>query len=681
MMSQSTKKKTKIPLLWKVALMALVISGVYDLYYVYYALPRFEVMAVDGQEAKGTERVEVATGMLESYYYLETSGAATRDQAQSLAIEALGAVQYDADQGEGPFWATDDAGVLLLDASRPELVNTYVGDLRDGEGNLVFRTAEALAGSGSEASYRVSQPREEGGGTEDATACVASFEHWGWAVGTGISFREAMGPYNSMRNEIGIVFGAVGVCIILGVWVAVSQLYSKPVKSLVRTSEALAEGDVEQRIDIKSNDELGELGAAYSGVVDYLKEMAAVSQRIAGGDLTVEVKPRSERDALGHAMRQMTDRQRELIAKVKGTAVSVSEASKQLSKAAEQTAQATQQITATIQQVARGAGEQSTSLQQTASSMDQLTRAIEQIAGGSQEQARAVDDAARVVEMVSVAIATVSDNAGAGAQEWENTAESAVGGARKTHETVAGMERIKKAMDLVSDKVTDLGDRSGEIGKIVATIDDIAAQTNLLALNAAIEAARAGDQGRGFAVVADEVRKLAERSSVATKEIATLVNGTQAGVREAVNAMQQGSREVEEGYKLAADAGAALDDILTRSQSVRKQVTEISVAAHALKDLGREMTETIHKINKIVEENAAATQEMTASSGVVSTNIETTAGVAEENSAASEQVSASTEEMSAQVEEALAAAQSLSEMSEEMERTVAFFKTNRDAGA
>ena len=158
-MSQPTKKKTRIPLLWKVALMALLISGVYDLYYVYYALPRFETMAVDGQEAKGTERVEVATGMLESYYSLETSGAATRDQAQSLAVEALGSVQYDGDQGEGPFWATDDAGMLLLDASRPELVNTYVGDLRDGEGSLVFRTAGALAGSGSEALYRVEPGR------------------------------------------------------------------------------------------------------------------------------------------------------------------------------------------------------------------------------------------------------------------------------------------------------------------------------------------------------------------------------------------------------------------------------------------------------------------------------------------------------------------------------------------
>ncbi len=679
-MSKTVGKRTRVPLLWKVALMVILISGIYDLYYVCYALPKFEGVAKDVQRARATERSQVAGGMLGSYYDLEVSGAATRDQAQALALAALGGVQFDEARGEGPFWATDDAGMLLLDPGRPDLVSTDVSGLRDGEGNLVYRTASDLAGGNSEALYEVS--RADGrGGTEAAAACAVSFEPWGWAVGTSSSFGEAMGPYNNMRNVIGIVFGAIGVGVILMAWMAVRQLAARPLASLVRTSEALAVGDVDQKVEVKSNDEMGELGAACSGVVDYLKEMAVVAQRIADGDLTVEVTPKSERDALGHAMQRMTDQQRDLIGKVKATAQSVSEASRQLSKAAEQTAQATQQITATIQQVARGANEQSTSLQQTAASMDQLTRAIEQIAEGSQEQARAVDDAARVVEMVSAAIATVSDNAGAGAQEWDNTAESAVGGARKTHETVAGMEKIKKAMDLVSEKVTDLGDRSGEIGKIVATIDDIAAQTNLLALNAAIEAARAGEQGRGFAVVADEVRKLAERSSVATKEIAALVSGTQAGVREAVNAMQQGSREVEDGYRLAADAGASLDDILTRSQSVKKQVTEISVAAQALKDLGHEMTETIHRINKIVEENAAATQEMTASSGVVSSNIETTAGVAEENSAASEQVSASTQEMSAQVEEALAAAQSMSELSEEMERMVTSFRTNRDVGA
>jgi methyl-accepting chemotaxis protein len=285
-----------------------------------------------------------------------------------------------------------------------------------------------------------------------------------------------------------------------------------------------------------------------------------------------------------------------------------------------------------------------------------------------------VDEATGIVRKVSEAIAHVSGNAQAGAEAWKVTSSSAADGARMTHETAEGMRRIKKAMDVASSRVTDLGERSGEIGRIVATIDDIAAQTNLLALNAAIEAARAGEQGRGFAVVADEVRKLAERSSVATREIASIVSGIQTGVREAVSAMQVGTKEVETGNKLASDAGGALDNILERSQEVGTQVGQILQAAHQLDALSSGMVEAIERINRIVEQNAAATEEMTASSETVSKLIESSAGVAEENSAASQEVSASVEEMSAQVEEALAAAQSLADMSEAMERAVAVFR-------
>jgi methyl-accepting chemotaxis protein len=461
------------------------------------------------------------------------------------------------------------------------------------------------------------------------------------------------------------------VCLLL-----MGRLLDRPLRSLEKTSEALAAGDIAQKIEIDSGDEIGSLAAAYSTVVEYMNDMAAVAGRMADGDLTVEVKPRSDRDVLGHAQARLIASQRDLIGKTKAAAAAVTEASKQLARASEQTAQATQQITSTMQQVARGAGEQSASLQQTAGSVDQLSRAIDQIARGSQEQAKAVDEATHAVEAVTTAIDSVSANAQAGANEWEATAESAAGGARKTNETVVGMDKIKKAMELVSARVTDLGQRSGDIGNIVATIDDIAAQTNLLALNAAIEAARAGDQGRGFAVVADEVRKLAERSSKATKEIAALVSGTQAGVREAVNAMQQGSQDVEAGYKLAMDAGGALDEILTRSQNVKKQVTEISAATGALKNLSGDMMGAMQKIIKIVEENAAATQQMTASSDMVAKAVEATAGVAEENSSASEEVSASTEEMSAQVQEALAAAHSLADTAEELQRIVGAFRTD-----
>jgi methyl-accepting chemotaxis protein len=469
---------------------------------------------------------------------------------------------------------------------------------------------------------------------------------------------------------VGITLADLVVC-----GVVIRLVLNNPLQSLEKTSEALAAGDIAQKIDFSSRDEIGSLAESYSRVVEYMSDMAVLAKRMADGDLTVEASPRSGRDVLGNAHAQLISRQRELIVKTKAAAGSVTEASRQLARASEQTAQATQQITSTMQQVAKGASEQSASLQQTASSVDQLSRAIDQIAHGSQEQSRAVDEATRTVEAVSAAIDSVSANAQAGATEWEATAESAMGGARKANETVVGMDKIKKAMQLVSVRVTDLGQRSGDIGNIVATIDDIAAQTNLLALNAAIEAARAGEQGRGFAVVADEVRKLAERSSMATKEIATLVSGTQEGVREAVNAMQQGSQEVEAGYKLAMDAGGALDEILTRSQTVKRQVTEMSAAAGALKDLGREMIGAMQKIIKTVEENAAATEEMTASSDTVAKAVEATAGVAEENSSASEEVSASTEQMSAQVQEALAAAQSLADTAEEMQKIVGLFRT------
>jgi methyl-accepting chemotaxis protein len=324
--------------------------------------------------------------------------------------------------------------------------------------------------------------------------------------------------------------------------------------------------------------------------------------------------------------------------------------------------------------VAKAAADQSASSRGTRTGMAELSGAIKQIAEGAEVQAAGVEDATATVKRVSAAIDEVSSNARAGVETWNATAASAAQGARMAHETVTGMDKVKQAMDLVALKMTDLGSRSEEIGKIVATIDDISAQTNLLALNAAIEAARAGDQGRGFAVVADEVRKLAERASLATKEIATLVNSIQEGVKEAVNAMRQGGKEVDSGYRLANDAGYALDAILTASNDVNKQVDRILTAAEELKRLSASTVEAIDKINRIIEQNAAATEQMVRGSRELSESVDSAASVAEQNISAAEEVSVSVEKMSAQVEEALTAAHAMAEMSDDMKHAVSVFK-------
>ena len=638
-----------------------------------YSLPGAEAAAWDQVEARLQEEVEVACSTLQFWHDQAASGLVSEQEARAAALAMVAELRY----GEnGGFWVTDQELVLLADPLEPDLVNTSVRNVRGPDGKPVFADCADICADDGQGFYRHDWPyRDNPGRTEPRLLFVKSFEPWGWAVGTGVYNTDAMGSFQRFQDSTW--YWAVGIMLVLFLYCvfAMRRVLSQPLAYLRKTSEALASGDIRQKIYVKSGDEISELADAYSKFVDYVNDMAVAAERMAEGDLTVEARPRSDRDVLGQAHAKLIARQREVIGQAKAAATAVAEASRQLTRASEQTAQAAGQISNTIQQVARGAGEQSSSLQQTTGSMDQLARAIEQIATGSHQQVKAVEEAAQAVATLSAAIETVSGNAQAGAREWESAAESAVGGAQKTHETVAGMEKIRKAMDAVSARMMDLGQRSEEIGEIVGTIDDIADQTNLLALNAAIEAARAGDQGRGFAVVADEVRKLAERSSIATKEIAALVSGTQAGIKETVNAMQQGTQEVEEGYRLATDAGGSLDDILTRSQTVRQQVGEISAAAEALRDLGRNMMDNMLRINKIAEDNAAATQQMSASASEVSASIETTAGVAEQNSAASQQVSASTEEMSAQIESSLAAAQSLAETADGLEQTVAVFKT------
>jgi len=496
---------------------------------------------------------------------------------------------------------------------------------------------------------------------------------YNWGLINEVEESEAFAAVNVLRNSTIVIVLVVAIIVAL-LAILISNSIANPVKKMATAANLLAKGNINQEIDHKGSDEIGELAESFRSMIGYQKEMSATAAQIAEGDLTASVTPQSVEDVLGNAFVNMIANLRNALEQVNQNTISLTTSSTQLSQAAGQAGSATSQISTTIQQVASGAAQQSEAATRTASAVDQLTRAIDGVAKGAQEQAAAVTRMAGLTSQLSTAIEMVATNsakASAGAVDASKAAET---GATIVEATVNGMTSIRQKVNLSASKVEEMGTRSEEIGTIVAAIEDIASQTNLLALNAAIEAARAGEHGKGFAVVADEVRKLAERAGAATKEISDLIKGIQNTVGEAVVAMHESAQEVEEGVKLAGDAGTALQDILESGKTVQELAEQVTNASTEMQSLSNELITSADEVSAIVEENTAATEQMSAGSSEITQAIDNIASVSEENSASVEEVSAATEEMSAQVEEVSASADTLSQMAAELQRVVARFK-------
>lgn len=257
---------------------------------------------------------------------------------------------------------------------------------------------------------------------------------------------------------------------------------------------------------------------------------------------------------------------------------------------------------ALMTQVRREAGSVSETAHDLHSTASELAKAAE-------VQSGAASAIAASVEQMAVSVSMVNDNASK-SNEITRTAQRLCGESEGTvQEATQAMQQIETAVAEASALIDRLGADSQRISQVVALIKDVADQTNLLALNAAIEAARAGEQGRGFAVVADEVRKLAERTSLSTVEIETIINAIHAGTESAIESMRRAGQMVDQGTRQFWSVGETVQQISTGTHEAADIATEISHALREQSAAANNIGQEVEKVSVLSEETSRAADE------------------------------------------------------------------------
>ena len=355
----------------------------------------------------------------------------------------------------------------------------------------------------------------------------------------------------NMSMIILLVITVVAIILAMIICAIVTKLIVYPVHQVEEAMQGLAQGEMSQTLEYESADEFGLLVGSVKETCQVLENVVSDLSRLldemSNGNFDLFANGEYYRGDFGP-----------LLTAIRRMNRSLSSTMRQINDASDQVASGADQVSSGAQALSQGATEQASAVEQLAASINDISSQVKQ----------------------------TSENAKKASEQVENAGADLQISNQKMEEMIAAMSEIS--------------DRSGEIGKIIKTIEDIAFQTNILALNAAVEAARAGSAGKGFAVVADEVRNLASKSAEAAQNTTHLIEGSM--------------QAVDNGTKIAGSTAEALLSTVESTKNAVELVEKITRAAENQANSIQEITQGMDQISSVVQTNSATAQESAAAS-------------------------------------------------------------------
>lgn len=298
------------------------------------------------------------------------------------------------------------------------------------------------------------------------------------------------------------------------------------------------------------------------------------------------INRKDEFGILGQAIKAANVSQKQILNRLLQTTNQVTETSKELTVISQESAKAVEEIAKTIEQIASSATTQALETENDVNEITELGNIIEQ----DQQYLNDLNNSAQTVE------------------KMKNEGIFAI------TELIERTRERERYTDRIEEGIIKTNVSAEKIFSASKLIQNVADQTNLLALNAAIEAARAGDAGRGFSVVAEEIRKLAEQSSNLTKEINSVVNELQLNSQSAVEIIGKSSVIAKKQEGSVKITGERFEGIAKAVEKTKEIIENLNISGRSMEKKKDQLIDILKKLDRIAEENAASTEQVSAAS-------------------------------------------------------------------